>query len=171
MTSVLFVCTANICRSAYAELVTAARVDGRLEVASAGTHGWADHPVDEEMAVQLIARGVDPSGFRSRPLTRALVDEADVVLTAEAAHRTFVLQERPTALRRTFSLGQFASALDEVPPGLAGPDLLAAVRRARPTAGPGQDVLDPYRRGPEAASLAAEHIDDLLREILPRLAG
>lgn len=169
MTRVLFVCTANICRSAYAELRTAHQGVAGLEVGSAGTHGWADAPMDPPMARQLEARGVDASAFRSRRLTRALVDEADVVLTATAAHRTFVLQERPAAVGRTFSLGQLAAALDSVADDLTGRDLLVAARRARATAVSDDDVADPYGRGPAAAAAAAQHLDALLDRVLPRL--
>ena len=170
MTSVLFVCTANICRSAYAELLASYRAPG-LSVGSAGTHGAPDRPISPEMAAELDRRGVPHGGFRSRPLTRELIDGADVVLTAEAAHRTFVLQERPVAVRRTFSLGQFASALDDVPDGVAGDALLKAVRRVRATARREEDVADPYGRGPEAAERAAEHLDRLLDRILARLTS
>ena len=169
----LFVCTANICRSAYAEVLTA-QLLGRLPatglvVTSAGTHGAHGNPMDPAMVVEAERRGVDPAGFVSRPLTRTVIDEADLVLTAEASHRTFVLQERPVAVSRTFSLGQFASALADVPAEAEGKDLLRAVRRARATARPDEDVADPYRRGPEAAAAAAEHLDGLLDQILPRL--
>lgn len=170
MKTVLFVCTANICRSAYAELVTSARAGDHLEVGSAGTHGWADHPVERHMAAELERRGVESHAFRSRRLTRALIDEADLILTAEAAHRTFVLQERPAAVRRAFTLGQLASALEVVPPDVPRDELLAAVRRARPTAREEDDVTDPYGRGGDAAASAARHIDDLLGRVLPRLA-
>jgi protein-tyrosine-phosphatase len=171
VTRILYVCTANICRSAYAEMRTRSLgIDG-VEAASAGTHGWVDHPMDRDMAAELERRGTDPSGFRSRRLTRAVIDEADVVLTATAAHRTFVLEERPVAIKRTFSLGQLAAALADVPPCASGADLLAAARRARATAVADDDVADPYGLGPEAAAAAAAHLDALLDRLLPRLAS
>lgn len=169
MTSVLFVCTANVCRSAFAELLTAHRSDGRFAVGSAGTHGWVDHPVDPPMAAELERRGVDPSGFRSRRLTPPMIDAADLVLTAAASHRQFVLQERPAAVRRTFTLGQLAAALTEVPTDVPSDRVLAAARRARPTADGADDVPDPYGRGAEAAAAAAAHIDELLGRVLARL--
>lgn len=169
MTSVLFVCTANVCRSAFAELLTAHLGDGRFEVSSAGTHGWVDQPVDPPMAAQLERRGVDPSGFRSRRLRPRMIDEADLVLTAAATHRQFVLQERPAAVRRTFTLGQLAAALEEVPVDVPRDRLLAAARRARPTADGSEDVPDPYGRGAEAAATAAAHVEELLARVLPRL--
>jgi sulfate adenylyltransferase len=170
--TILFVCTANICRSPFAEVLARHHAGDRAEVASAGTRGWTDKPVDADMAAELTLRGIDPDGFRSRKLAGWMVDGADVVLTAEARHRTFVLGERPAAVRRTFTLGQFCAALDEISPALHGVDaLLKEVRRARPTARAEDDVPDPYGRGPEAARLAADRIEQHLAAILPRLLG
>lgn len=169
--SVLFVCTANICRSAFADVLAAQMSAGRddLEIRSAGTHGWVDHPMDELMAGQLVARGADPSGFRSRRLTMEMVDEADVVLTAEIVHRSFILDDRPAAFRRMFTLGQFDHILADVPPGLSGRDVLAASKKHMRPPEREDDVPDPYRQGVPAAEAAAGHIQDLLSRIMPRL--
>jgi protein-tyrosine-phosphatase len=169
VTRILYVCTANICRSAYAEVRTKALGLDGIEAASAGTHGWVDHPMEEHMAAEAVRRGADPSAFRSRRLTRAIVDDADVVLTTTAAHRTFVLEERPVAVKRTFSLGQLAAALGDVPADVTGGELLQAARRARATAVADDDVADPYGRGPAAAVTASRHIDLLLERVLPHL--
>ena len=56
------------------------------------------------MAGEAEARGALTSGFRSRALTMQMVDEAEVVLTAETRHRLLILEERPLAMRKTFSL-------------------------------------------------------------------
>jgi protein-tyrosine-phosphatase len=171
VTGVLYVCTANICRSAYAEVRTRQLALAGLEAASAGTHGWVDHPMDRHTAAELERRGADPGAFRSRRLTRSLIDDADIVLTATAAHRRFVLEERPGAVKRTFSLGQLAAALGELPPDAEGVDLLAAARRMRATAVADDDVSDPYGQGPDAAAATAAHLDMLLDRVLPRLAS
>ena len=165
-------CTANICRSAFAEKLAARLAPtGALRFGSAGVHGYTDHPVEELMAAELRARGVEPEPFRSRPLTLAMLDDADVVLTAEAGHRRYVLEERPAALRKAFSLGQFARGLagcaSDVPPE----GLLQEVRRGAATALVDDDIADPYQRGPEAAARAARQIESILTTILPALAG
>ncbi len=169
---VLFVCTANICRSAYAavraqQLLAA---DAPVTVGSAGTHGWVDHPMDAPMAAQARARGADPDAFRSRRLTGALVADADLLLTAESRHRDFVLDEWPAAVRRTFTLQQFAEIADAAPP-LDARALLAEAHRTRRPARASGDVPDPYGRGPEAAATTAAQLDALLAVILPRLAA
>jgi protein-tyrosine-phosphatase len=49
---VLFVCTSNICRSAFAERMARhlLRGDPSVEVLSADTHRWIDEPVDSALA-------------------------------------------------------------------------------------------------------------------------
>ena len=168
---VLFVCTANICRSPFMEL-TARHLagDAPIEFRSAGTHGFTDHPMNPEMTVTLEPRGVaGHEGFRSRPLTRAELDWADVVLTAEADHRQFILDDHPALFRKVFTLGQFVESLAGHE-DLHGRELLTAVGAHRTTASADLDVADPYRRGPEACERAAAHIESLLRAALAALA-
>ena len=172
---VLFVCTANICRSPFMEL-TARHVAGELDAAdaiefrSAGTHGFTNHPMNPEMVATLQPRGITGhEEFRSRPLTKAELDWADVVLTAEADHRQFILDDHPALFRKVFTLGQFVESLSGQEQ-LHGRELLTAVGAHRTTASADLDVTDPYRRGPEAGERAAAHIESLLRAALAALA-
>lgn len=171
MVIVTFVCTANICRSAFAELVARRRLADAgasgVEVHSAGTWGLAGRPMCPEMAAEAIRRGAEPAAFRARRLDRALVERSDLLLTAEAGHRAFVLDEWPAALRRVFTLRQFADALGRVPAGAGWAELLAVARRTPP----GADVRDPVGRGPAAAAACAGELDALLDAVLPGLVG
>jgi sulfate adenylyltransferase len=170
---VLFVCTANICRSPFMELVARdlAGPDARVEFTSAGTHGFHDRAVDEVMAATLTPRSLSSEAFLSRALTSDLIEEADLVLTAEATHRTYILDDHPSAFRKVFTLGQFAESVRAADPALGGRDLLTAVGERRTTADPALDVPDPYSRGPEAATASASTIEDLLRIVVPALTG
>lgn len=165
---VLVVCTANICRSPYLQLALQAAAGQAVAVTSAGTHGFVDKEMDAEMAAQATARGLDPAGFRSRPLTRELVAEADLVLTAEARHRSFVLEEHPAAFKKVFTVGQFARGVAGLPDGTSPREAVARLAASRPSAD-GADIADPYRRGPAAAAACADHIDRLVREVTPAL--
>nr|WP_207619683.1 adenylyl-sulfate kinase [Nocardioides sp. IC4_145] len=170
---VLFVCTANICRSPFMEIVARklAGPDASVTFASAGTHGFRDHPMDEVMSGTLAGRGAEVGDFASRAVSPRMVDEADLVLTAEATHRTFVLDDQPAAFRKVFTIGQFAEAIRAAGPTLTGRELIKAIGDRRGQANPGLDVADPYRRGSEAAEQAAAGIEELLRVIVPRLTG
>jgi sulfate adenylyltransferase len=135
---------------------------------SAGTRGYDAAPMDAEMSARL--EGVDTASFRSRPLSRELLEEADLVLTAEASHRAFILDEQPALFRKVFTLGQAAAAIQRLDTGLPRAELLAGLARARGSADPALDVADPYRRGPEAAARAAADIERLLAVVVPALS-
>ncbi|GAW48469.1 MULTISPECIES: adenylyl-sulfate kinase [unclassified Nocardioides] len=171
---VLFVCTANICRSPFMELSSRHLVgpDAHVTFASSGTHGAAGSEMSPDMAATLASRGVTGGhSFRSRPFKTEQLLHADLVLTAENAHRTFILDDHPGAFRKVFTLGQFAEAVRNSATDVTGRDLLAAVGTRRGTADPSLDIPDPYGQGPEAAEAAASAIEDLLRVVLPALTG
>lgn len=178
--NVLFVCTANICRSAYADVRARSWLADRrrlgelapLEIDSAGTWGWDAQPIEENMGALAAARQ-RPLWIRLGAPGTSQVQGADVILTAAREHRIFILEDWPGALAKTYTLGQFAESLDLVEPGGLHTDARPSqgyAPRATP-ARPAADVVDPYRRGPQAAAECADHIDDLLARILPRLAG
>ena len=166
---VLFVCTANICRSPFMELTARSLAEDAATVtfASAGTHGFDARAMDDVMAATL--EGVDHGGFRSRPLSRELLEEADLVLTAEAAQRAFILDEHPEMFRKVLTLGQAAEALGSAETGLDRDALLEHLATRRAAAGPETGVPDPYRQGPEAAAAAAKRIRELLETVVPAL--
>lgn len=165
---VLFVCTANICRSAYAEVVARSwpGAGAEVEFTSAGTHGLPAQPLNRDIA-EFLPPGARGDDFASRKVTRALVDEADLVLTADASHRAFLLEEDPRPFRKVLTLGQFAEAAGRSE--LRGRELIAAVGRQQPPARPEHDVRDPYRRGRAANAEAAARIDELLAIVVPAL--
>ena len=171
--NVVFVCTANICRSAYAEMRARQVLGNRstVQVGSAGVHGWIDQPMDPPMAQELSARGGNASTFASRRLTADIVRDADLLLTAEAAHRQFILEEWPAAFRRVFTLRQFADAVGTASETVQGRDLIAHAAALRRPAHPSDNVRDPFGRGPAAAAACAVELDALLAAILPRLAA
>jgi sulfate adenylyltransferase len=169
---VLFVCTANICRSATAEALARRILPDESDVVftSAGTHGWTDSPLNEDMLPALPV-DLDVSGFRSRRLTAEMLEQADLVLTAEAAHRAFILDDHPGLFRKVFTLGQFAEAVGKAPRDMSREDLLKHVGDTRGSADPALDIPDPYRRGPEAVAACVAQLNELLGTVLPALSS
>jgi protein-tyrosine-phosphatase len=144
---VLFVCTANICRSPFLQLCARDRLGSpTLEFTSAGTHGVDGLPMSDEMAAEArVTWGLDTNGFRSRRLTAGILSRADLVLTAERRHRTFILDSFEAAADGVLTLGQAVG---------------------------GDDIADPYRLGAEAQVAAARQMSamlDVLPYALPRL--
>ena len=165
----LFVCTANICRSPTAEALARADAPASVQLSSAGTHARDGEPINPDMLAAL-PEDLDTSGFRSRRLTTAMLEEADLVLTMEAAHRTFILDDHPAMFRKVFTLGHIAKALEQAPVALGAEALLAHLGATRRNADPALDVPDPYRRGAEAASGCVARLREMLRAVLPALS-
>ena len=166
---VLFVCTANISRSPFMELTARQLAGDNADIvfSSAGTRGFSDHPMDDAM-VPLLGDGVAAGEFRSRPLTKQLLEEADLVLTAESSHRSFILDDHPGLFRKVLTLGQAAAAIERLGgEPLPARELLGRLAQSRGSAD--NDIADPYRRGPEAAQAAADLIRRLLEVVVPAL--
>jgi protein-tyrosine phosphatase len=154
----LVVCTGNLCRSPLAASLLRQALGGSaaVEVSSAGTRARPGLPMPDDAVRTLAELGgpVDPS-FRSRRLSAALIAEADLVLTAERAHRDVVASLERGAWARTFTLVELARLLDGAgagPQDLRERAVLLTARAARqrglhPAARPqDDDVEDPMGR-------------------------
>jgi protein-tyrosine phosphatase len=109
------------------------------------------------MAELLVDSGVDIDGFAARRLSAGLIEQADLVLAVTRAHRSLVVEACPKAVRRVFTLREFARLLSGIdratlPAGTPADRLRAAVRLAAGQRGrwrvpsSNDDVLDPYRQ-------------------------
>ncbi len=177
--SILTVCTGNICRSPAAERLLAVAFGPDVRLESAGTAAVVAHPIEEHMVQVLESDGVDVSGFAAQQVTDTLLKDADLILTMTQEHRSSVLRLAPSALRRTYTLHEFAWILGSTgtDPRLA-PDasdaarLRAALKRvvaARGMAGPppqGLDIADPY--GGTAEDYRQAY--DLIRDDIAKIA-
>lgn len=169
-TRIVFVCTANICRSAFMQAYARASLASPdVEFSSAGTHGFVDHQMSEEMAAEAVLWGLDVTGFRSRPLTDDILDSADLLVTAERAHRRFVLDDHPAAFGTVLTLGQASRAATGLAPGSPPERVVAELARTRGRAEPDDDVTDPFRRGAAAQEAAARRMSAMLDPLLAAL--
>jgi protein-tyrosine phosphatase len=151
------------------EILLRARLDGRrFEVASAGVRGWDRQPMDSMAAAELLRLGHRADTFRSHPLDSYLVESADLILTATREHRSEVLSTSPQALRRSFTLIEFAALTELVDGGDPG-TLVAQAAERRSLAPLDVDVHDPFRRGPDVHRATADQIDVAVTTIANRL--
>jgi protein-tyrosine-phosphatase len=173
----LFVCTANIARSPYAErraaqLLSERGRDGEsVAVVSAGVPGVPGRGMDFEMAAQLRERGGEPNGHVSRVLTREMLTDTDLVITFEFAHRLRIVEAWPEHAIKIFGIRQLADAVGRLACPGRGLELLDQAFSVVSPDGMQWDVGDPHRRGAAAARACAAQIDEALSVIVPTLAG
>jgi len=104
-TSILFVCTGNICRSPTAEGVMLHKAAARglgpvLRIDSAGTHGYhEDQPPDRRSQAHAARRGYDLSALRARPVLKSDFTEFDYILAMDHDNMAFLTAMCPPAQR------------------------------------------------------------------------
>jgi len=173
---ILTVCTGNICRSPVAERLLQVALGGATVVGSAGVRAMVGEPIQPEMVALLERSGIPADGLAARQVTPAYVRSADLVLALTREHRALLVQQTPAALRRSFTLLEFARivASPDLPPVAAGDvgvrlrALVPLAARHRMLAGPveSHDVPDPYGRHRAAYELAFK----LIREAVDAIA-
>jgi len=173
--SILAVCTANICRSPMIELLLRKQLDPeKFTVGSAGVHGWNRAPVDSMVTLELARFGVRAAGFQSRALSDQLINDADLILAATRDHRAHILGRSPDALRKTFTLLEFAALMDgstAEPSAAASPaQLVEESFKRRSQARKDLDLSDPYRQGPDIHRAVAEKVREAVSVIARRLS-
>jgi protein-tyrosine phosphatase len=106
---VLLVCTANICRSPAAARLLAGRLGPSIEFVSRGTRSVPGAGMCEVSASWVLMNGGDAAGQHvSRQLELADIKASTLILTASQRQRTKVIELRPSAQVRTFTLAQAA---------------------------------------------------------------
>lgn len=121
----LFLCSGNMVRSAFADLY-ARHLACPLPVSSAATRFRNDHMLDET-ARALVARGVPAAwtrAFRPRHLTDVIDDlDEDTLILGMSRQHLEALAHRPALLPRAFLLAQVAGEAGEIQdPVLEGAD-------------------------------------------------
>ena len=152
-TSVLFVCTGNICRSptahgVFQKMVQAAGLADRVRVDSAGTHDYhVGEPPDARAQAHARRRGYDLSVLRARQVSSVDFEAFDRILAMDRGHLKI--------LRR------------QAPPGYAGLQLF--MDYAPPSLGP--DVPDPYYGGADGFERVLDMIEHAATGLLRSLTG
>jgi len=91
MKTILFVCTGNTCRSPMAECMFQALVrehglEKEWRVLSAGTYAASGAPASTGSLRAMQRRGLSLEAHRSQPVTRALLEQVDLVIGMGSSH-------------------------------------------------------------------------------------
>jgi len=128
MTSVLFVCLGNICRSPTAEAVFRARAgDTDIQIDSAGTGAWhVGNPPDPRSRAEGERRGYSFKGQAARKVTANDFHEFDFILAMDRSNLQDLKAIKPADSTTMLSL--FLPDGSDVPdPYYGGPDGFAKV--------------------------------------------
>jgi len=174
---VLFLCSANQCRSPMAagllqrHLARSKRCRP-ITVASAG-FASAGYPATDGAVAVMEDIGIDITGHRSRKLDRELLDGADLILGMTRQHVVDAAVLAPAAWPRTFPLMDAVRRAGETGPLPVGEEpaywvaLLHAGRRPATVLAlpPSDDIADPIDQPLDAYRRARDQLDGLTRRL------
>lgn len=123
----------------------------------------------------MTSVNIEPSGFRSRRLTRSMAESADLILCFEKEQRKDIVALAPGAVRYTFLLNDFANmcqycAQNGMVSGLTIQERLASVIKVssmiRPMLPTPKDIDDPHGKSFDKFRIAANQTNNALRTML-----
>lgn len=105
MPSIIFVCSANQCRSPMAEalfkaIVAEAEDLNAWRIESAGTWAYKGVPATALARQAMQERSLDIEDHRSRPVSSELLADFDLILVMEDRHRLFLREQFPGVVER-----------------------------------------------------------------------
>jgi protein-tyrosine phosphatase len=109
MPSVLFVCTANICRSPLAMGLFRAKLGADAsgwKIASAGTWAEAGQAASTKTVQVLEERGIKLLGHASQIVSHRLLSEYNLILTMESGHKEALQAEFPDQAGKIYMLSE-----------------------------------------------------------------
>lgn len=117
MHSVLFICTANQCRSPLAEGLLRLRVgldNPAWRISSAGT--WAEDgaPITYNSQLVLEKRGLDLSEHQSCSVDQELIEAHQLILTMTRSHKEALRIEFSQAVGRIFLLSEMVDRVYDI---------------------------------------------------------
>lgn len=190
MTSILVVCTGNVCRSPIAEGLLRDALAERFgeqapHVSSAGTTGWEGEGAMKESVAAAAERGTDISGHVARMVTGTMVEHAALVVTMATEHRDALSRFSPATAHKTFTLKELVRLLESLEPVGDAPDgddsaallsdRVAGADTARRDGFEGnphdEDVVDPLGMPMESYRAIAWELDEWVARLIVGLYG
>ncbi len=106
---ILFICTANICRSPMAEYLTKEMLLKNHLTFRASSAGFLEggFPISKESRIVLSENNIDASMHISQKVNRQLVQDSFLILTMTEMHKQRLLELEPNAVYKIFTLTKY----------------------------------------------------------------
>lgn len=143
--NILFVCTANTCRSPMAAAIMekiAIENDLDVLIESAGIFANVGGKASENAVKALDEMGIDLTFHETKPITEELIQKSDIILTMTRAHKELL---KSLAKDKVFTLKEYASGEDT-------------------------DIMDPYGGDIEEYKETARQIYDALVDVAEKIS-
>ncbi len=126
MSTILFICTGNLCRSPMAEGLMKRKLadrglDAKHQVQSAGTWAVNGRPASENAIAVMKERGIDISAHIARTVTAEDVAEATLILVMTRDHAQMLRNTWPQYDWKVYRLSTVAGKRRDVPDPYTGP--------------------------------------------------
>jgi protein-tyrosine phosphatase len=140
-------------------------------ISSVGTHARPGASLDPNARAVLRRRGAPASrNWSSHVMSAKVLESADLVLAVTHAHLSWVMTLAPSASRRSFVMGQFATLLDNATGSATTPqELIDLATSARGLIQPyntaTDDIADPIGGDEHVFEQCADRIEAMLASI------
>jgi protein-tyrosine phosphatase len=171
MPKVVFVCTANRCRSPSAEALLRAAVGSEVAIESFGLQARPGLPPPWKTLQALEEYGLGLSAHRSRGVNEVNLRDADVVIGFERHHVASVVVDHDVSSERAFLLTELLNFLDQV--SSRREDSIFWAHRNRLAAGfpPFPEIADPIGMSSRVHHAVTAEIARLCERLAERLVG
>lgn len=172
--NIAFVCTGNICRSAFAHHALELELQQRLDsqpfgVTSAGLRALIGSPMESQMAAEFQRLYSTAPIHRAQQIDDTFVANADLLLVMTRDHRREVLYWYPQSAQKCFLLSEFLSILASTrlsSSQLGFTQLISYAHSHRAIAHNSfSDIDDPFRRSPETHQTVANQLALAVRKL------
>lgn len=148
MKNIVFVCTGNTCRSPMAEAIARHVFKDKgfdVEFHSCGIAVFSSEPMSENSIAALKSRDIDSSEHISKPVSKELMEKADLVLAMTRTHKEVLKEDYPEHEEKVHTLIGYVVKLD-------------------------RDVYDPYGRDIEIYNICCQEILFLIDKLFEKLS-
>jgi protein-tyrosine-phosphatase len=123
--SILFVCSANQCRSPMAEVLFRQLLEEKGEedswrVESAGVWAYQGAKATQHAQAVVADRGLDLTGHRSQPAEPALLKQFDLIVVMEVEHKLVLQEQNPAWADRIVTIRELVGGQGDLADPVGG---------------------------------------------------